>query len=247
MTIGKYLPATNTAFKYSVDAEGDNGAMAAILHPFANKYEEIHTYKGIVDNFYGKDRYNNDIVLTGPCKSALFEITRPDLDDVITNYYYAIIDSFLAFYYQSNSKGSRQLFLSPEQMPILPLPLKENYSFESKNWKKFYLSLIETGISLAPKYESSKIDVDECMLKISIHNETSIVIEEKTYRCNLINIELLTKTGSFMTKAKTSISIKRWYAPEIKYYVREEYNVIMDALISSKGSVNKVLKAVTYV
>jgi hypothetical protein len=245
MIIEDYIPELNTSFEYEVDAEGDNGAMSPILHPFANHYNETHTYKGIADNFYGKDRQNIDVTEVGPYKCARFEIKRPDIYDVTTNYYYAIMDSFLALYYQENSKGSKQLFLLPEQLPIIIFPLKENFFFESKKWCNFYLILTETGISLAPKYESGKLNVDECKLKLTVDNKSNIAIGSKSYESYPITIELVTKTGSFMTKAKTTITIKRWYAPEIKYYVKEEYNVFMDALIKSKGHVNKVLKVIS--
>jgi hypothetical protein len=244
MTIKDYLPHENSSFKYEVKAEGDNGAMSPILHPFAKSYNETHTYKGIIDSLYGKDRQNIDVTQVGPYKCAHFEIKRPELNDITTNYYYAIINTSLAFYYQENSKGSKQLFLSPEQLPIIIFPLRENLLFESKNWCNFYLSLLETGIALAPKYESGKLNVDECKLKFTVDNKSNITIGSKSYESYPITIELVTKTGSFMTKAKTTITIKRWYAPEIRYFVREEYNVFMDALIKSKGHVTKELTAI---
>lgn len=235
------LPKKNTSFIYSVKADGDSGAKSPILHPFSDNYNETHTYMGVIDNVYGKDKNNENITNVGPYRCVYFTITRPDIDDVLTNYYYAIIDSKLCFYYQDNTKGSKQFFLSPNEMPIITLPIKESYSFESTNWTKFYLNLTETGISLAPRYESAKLESDQCKLSLNIEAKTNLTLNDKSYECYPINIKLITKTGSFMTKATTTIDIKRWYAPEIKYYIKEEYNVFMDALIKSKGTVKKDL------
>jgi hypothetical protein len=236
------LPANGSTFTFNVKATGDNGGRTPILEPMnVNNYEEVHVFKGVIENFYAKGKNGEDIKNVGPYDVAHFEITRPEVYDVVANWYYAIVGSSLAFYYQELTSGDREAFLTPEQFPIVHFPLEEGYSFSSDKMYPFYLNLPKTGISIAPHYESRNYTADEGKIEMSVGKMKKVTVGAGQFDCYPVVVKLTTDTGSAITAAKTEIVHDRCWSPELNYYVTEKTTVFLNALVDSKATIEKEL------
>jgi len=236
------LPANGSTFTFNVKATGDNGGRTPILEPMnVDTYEEVHVFKGVIENFYAKGKNGEDIKNVGPYDVAHFEITRPEVYDVVANWYYAIVGDSLAFYYQELSSGDREAFLTPEQFPIVHFPLEEGYSFSSDKMYPFYLNLPKTGISIAPRYESPNYTADEGKLEMSVGKMKNVTVGAGQFDCYPVVVKLTTDTGSFITAAQTEIVHERCWSPDLNYFVTEKTTVFLKALVNARATVEKEL------
>lgn len=236
------LPANGSTFTFNVKATGDNGGRTPILEPMnVDNYREVHVFKGVIEDFYAKGKNGEDIKNVGPHDVAHFEITRPDVYDVLANWYYAIVGDSLAFYYQELSSGDREAFLTPEQFPIVRFPLEEGYSFSSDKMYPFYLNLPKTGISIAPRYESPNYTADEGKLEMSVGKMKNVTVGAGQFDCYPVVVKLTTDTGSFITAAQTEIVHERCWSPELNYFVTEKTTVFLKALVNARATVEKEL------
>ena len=236
------LPANGSTFTFNVKATGSNGGRTPILEPMnVNNYKEVHVFKGQIDNFYTKGKNGEDIRDVGPYDVAHFEITRPDVYDVVANWYYAIVGDSLAFYYQELTSGDREAFLAPEQFPIVHFPLEEEYSFSSDKMYPFYLNLPKTGISIAPRYESANYTADEGKVEISVGKMNNVTVGAGQFDCYPVIVKLTTDTGGGITAAQTEIVHDRCWSPEINYFVTEKSTVFLNAVIDQRATIEKEL------
>ena len=238
-----YLAPEGSTFTFQVTAEGDNGGRTPILEPMnVDSYTETHTAKGIV-SIYPKGENGKELTEYGQYEASHIQIVRPDVYDVITDWYYGIIDNSLTLYYQENSQGDRQAFFYPEEFIIVHFPLEPGYSFTSSDETPFYLNLTNTGISIAPHYESSNYESDEGALETTIDGLRTVQTPAGTFECYPVTFVLTTDTGSFITAADTEITTTRCWSPDLGYFVTEDTHVFMNAMVDSEATIHKELSS----
>ncbi|MDY6820398.1 MAG: hypothetical protein SVN78_02115 [Deferribacterota bacterium] len=236
-----YLAPEGSTFTFQVTAKGDNGGRTPILEPMdVDNYTETHTVKGIV-SIYPKGKEGKELTDYEKYNASHIQITRPKVYDVVTNWYYAIVDNSLALYYQENSKGDREAYFHPEQFIFVHFPLEKGWSFKSKDETPFYLNLTETGISLASSYESKNYKKDNGVIETKIEAKKTVKTPAGTFECYPVTFVLKTDTGSFITAADTKITTTRCWAPDLGYFVTEDTHLFMDAMTNSEATIHKEL------
>jgi hypothetical protein len=236
------VPPVGSTFTFQVTAKGDNGGRTPILEPMnVDSYTEIHTSKGIVNDFYPKGKKGEELTDYGPYDAFHVQITRPEVNNVITDFYFGVIDNSSTFLYQENSSGDRESFFEPEEAVIVHFPLKEGYTFTGKEFS-FYLNLTKTGISIAPKYESPDYKHDKGQVKTTIDGMKTVATPAGEFECYPVTFVLTTNTGSFITQAQTTVTTTRCWAPKVNYYVTEDTHVVMKAMVNSDATIKKELQ-----
>ncbi|MDY6820400.1 MAG: hypothetical protein SVN78_02125, partial [Deferribacterota bacterium] len=115
------------------------------------------------------------------------------------------------------------------------------WSFTSEEETPFYLNLTETGISLAPHYESSNYEHDVGTAEARTEAMQTVQTPAGTFECYPATYVLNTSTGSFITAADTEVTVTRCWAPDLGYYVTEDTHVFMNAMVDSEATIHKEL------
>ena len=238
---GDYLAPKGSTFTFQVKAEGDNGGRTPLLEPMdVNSYEEVHISKGI-ESIYPRGKKGEQLTNYGKHDVIHIQIARPKVNDIISDWYYAIVDNSLSLYYQENSQGDKQAFFYPEQFITVQFPLKVGYIFKSEKKTPFYLNLVKTGISFAPSYESRNYEHDKGTIETKVEAKKTVQTPAGTFECYPVTFALKTNTGRFITAANTEITTTRCWSPNINYYVTEDTHVFMDATVNSEATIHKEL------
>ena len=122
---------------------------------------------------------------------------------------------------------------------MLSFPLKEGDEYFDET--NFYINVPKTGVFLAKKYTSKGTEADSITVNVKIGEKEMVSVKAGAFECYKITTILESHTGSFITAATTTITMERWWSPELGYFVKELSTVYMDALTNYKGTIEKEL------
>jgi len=229
------LPGVGSSFTYLTEALGDKAATILLWQEPGKRYE-VHTYKGIVTGVKGKVK-GHTINNSQPYNCLKWVVSRPDNKAFLADFYYAFKENGIHIYLEELSTGGSAYYVKP--LKVLSFPLIPGAFFCEKT--SVYLNIPDTGITLSRSYESRNANTDTIKAEIKISNAQNVTVPAGTFRCYKSTATFVIHTGRLLTSAKTTINMERWWSSKLKYFVKERNTIFMDALIDSKGTIEKEL------
>jgi hypothetical protein len=231
------LPPVGSTFTFNVKTTGDKGATASLWQdPGEGEHLETHQYMGEVEGIKGKTR--SGVIEDSKSHDCVWwKVTRPDKAGFYANFYYATEDNVLYYCLEEQSSGELKYYPNPLTMLSFPLAVGDKHQSNTT----FYTNVPDTGISLARSYESPSTTKDTIKVTVTVDGRERVSVANETFDCYKITTVFESHTGSFITAATTTVTMERWWSTELGYFVKEYDTVFMDALMDSKGTVEKEL------
>ena len=208
---GVISPPAGSTFTFHVKNSGDKAATVSLWQE-PGEHDEVHTYVGVVKNVMGKTK-DKTIEGSEPYDCIKWAITRPDKPDFYANFCYAIENNVLYYYLEEQSSGELKYYVNPLKMISSPLKVGDKYSGNTS----FYTNVPDTGVFLAKRYESPDVKRDSIKVDVSIDKKENISVGAETFECYKITTVFESHTGSFITAATGTITMERWWSPELGY------------------------------
>jgi hypothetical protein len=228
-------PPKGSSFTFEVKATGDKAATMSLWQA-PGEGLEVHTLKGLVRNVKGRVG-SQTLEQATPYNCLAWEITRPNDPKFRGEYLYAIVDNALCCYLERQSSGEEKYYVKP--LVLFRFPLRPENSF--KNNTTFYLHLPDTGITLAKSYTSKGATTDTIEAEVTVGQKEQVTTKAGTFPTTKVTITFRSHTGRFLTSANTTITMERWWSEKLGYFIKEHDDILMDALIDSKGTIDKEL------
>jgi hypothetical protein len=228
-------PPKGSSFTFEVKATGYKAATMSLWQA-PGEGLEVHTLKGLIRNVKGRSG-SQTLEQAPPYNCLDWEITKPNDPKFRGEYLYAIVDNALCCYLERQSSGEEKYYVKP--LVLFRFPLRPENSF--KNNTTFYLHLPDTGITLAKSYTSKGATTDTIEAEVLVGQQERIATKAGTFPATKVTVKFRSHTGRFLTSANTTITMERWWSEKLGYFIREHDDILMDALIDSKGTIDKEL------
>lgn len=230
-----YLPPVNSEFTFNVKSSGDKAATISLWEEPGER-EEIHQFMGIREGVKGKTK-EGVVEDSEPRKCAWWRTTVPSNPNFYADFNYALKDNVLYYYREEQSTGEAKYYLDCLKALSFPITAADSWTDETT----FYTYLPDTGVFLARTYESKDLTSDFITVKVTVDKKGSVLTPAGAFECYKFTTVFTSKTGKGLTKATSTITMERWWSPELNYFVKEHDSIYTDALMDYSGTIEKEL------
>lgn len=228
------VPPKGSAFTYRVVVKGQKAATATLWEEPGVRLE-THTYLGVIKGFVPKEKGLPSHLPPRDCLH--FRVTRPGQKNYAADFYYEVGDSRIRLYFEKTSEGGLALYKDP--LPVMGFPFKVGEVLSGKS--VVYLRIPDTGISLMRSYRSKDFENDTIEATITVEGRETARVRAGEFEGMKTLGVFESHTGGFLSSAKTQIRMERLWSKELRYFVKERASIQMDALIDSRGTIEREL------
>jgi hypothetical protein len=231
----EYLPSVNSKFTFHVKSSGDKAATVSLWEELGER-DENHQYMGVREQVKGKTK-EGVIEDSEPRICAWWRTTVPSNPNFYADFNYALEDNVLYYNREEQSTGEVKYYINCLKALSFPITTGDGWTDETI----FYTYLPDTGVFLARTYESKDLTSDSITAKVTVDKKESVVTPAGAFECYKVTTVFTSKTGKGLTKATSTITMERWWSPELNYFVKECDSIYTDALMDYSGTIDKEL------
>ncbi|HIH97590.1 MAG TPA: hypothetical protein HA346_01065 [Thermoplasmata archaeon] len=233
--LSEYLPPVNTKFTFHVKSSGDKVAITSLWEKPGER-DEIHQFMGIKEGVKGKTK-SRVIEDSEPRTCAWWRTTVPSDQDYYADFNYALKNNGLYIYREEESTGGLRYYINCLKAVSFPITAGDGWADKTT----FYTYIPDTGVSLSPTYESKGLTSDSIKVKVTVDKKENITTPAGTFECYKVTTIFTSYTGKWLTAATTTTTQKRWWSPELNYFVKERDSISINAVIDASGTITKEL------